>query len=150
VTIVLTRPLSPPHDPWQRTPVAWVGAWEVRQFDRADPRVDGLRRRGFLHLQLWHPGRRISILSPSRLTEGCFEAALPDGERIAEPTWAGLRERFGDLELPSTSEIFALESWFVRPSEPRVVQLLRRWWSGAARPSPVRPARDRRLEWVAP
>ena len=46
---------------------------ELRQFADDDPRTAYFARRGFAHVQLWHPERRVSVLTPSRLTGGNFE-----------------------------------------------------------------------------
>jgi hypothetical protein len=133
VTTILTQPLPSPHDPWERCALAWVGEWDVRQFSTADPKLDYFRRRGFLHLQLWHPGARISILTPSRLTAGNFEAWAQGGERFAVSRWNDLGAHFEGIALPTATEVAALESWFVRREEPRALHQLRTWWNGTAR-----------------
>jgi hypothetical protein len=133
----LVSSLPPPHDPGERTPVAWVGLWEVRQFPDGDARLAYFRPRGFHHLQLWNPAARISILTPSRLTAGLFEMWPEGGQRSSAATWRQVTEQLRGVELPSAIEISALESWFIEREEPRALRLLRAWWRRA--PS-TRPA----------
>jgi hypothetical protein len=49
-----------------------IGAWEVRLF--TGRKFQYFVTRGLWHAQLWHPTARISILTPSRLTCGRYEA----------------------------------------------------------------------------
>ena len=120
--------LPPPHDPGERTPVAWVGLWEVRQFADGDARLDYFRPRGFHHLQLWQPEARISILTPSRLTAGLFEVWPEGGQRASASTWREVGAQLPGVDLPGAIEVLALESWFVEREEPRTLRLLRLWW----------------------
>jgi hypothetical protein len=62
----------PPHDPRERDLVMRLGEWEVRVF--SGRKFEHFVSRGFWHLQLWHPVARVSVLSPSRLTRGFYEA----------------------------------------------------------------------------
>jgi hypothetical protein len=62
----------PPHDPRERDVALDVDAWEVRLF--TDRKFDYFVTRGFWHVQLWHPAGRVSVLTPSRLTNGFYEA----------------------------------------------------------------------------
>jgi hypothetical protein len=135
----LVSSLPPPHDPGERTPVAWVGLWEVRQFPDGDARLAYFRPRGFHHLQLWHPSERISILTPSRLTAGRFEVWPESSLRSSAATWREVTEHLAGLgvESPTAVEIVALESWFLASDEPRAMRLLRLWWRG---PHSSRPA----------
>lgn len=129
VRLALVSALPPPHDPGERVAVAWAGRWEVRQFAGGDFRRPGaVRNRGFHHLQLWHPGARISILTPSRLTAGRYEAWPEGGERLSAASWRGLADQLAPVELPGVTEVAALESWFVTREEPRSLRLLRLWW----------------------
>lgn len=129
----LVSSLPPPHDPGERTPVAWVGLWEVRQFPDGDARLRYFRPRGFHHLQLWHPSARISILTPSRLTAGLFELWPEGGERSRLSTWREVADRLTGTAVPSAIEIIALESWFIAREEPRSLRLLRLWWRAPSR-----------------
>ena len=112
--------------------MAWVGAWEVRQFAQGDARLIYFRPRGFHHLQLWHPVERISILTPSRLTAGRFEMWPEGGERLSAVSWRDVRTQLAGVDLPGATEIFAIESWFVAREEPRALRLLRLWWRKGA------------------
>jgi len=135
----------PPHDPGERIRVAWAGNWEVRQFAPDDPKLEYFRSRGFLHLQLWHPGEWISILTRSRLTAGHFEMWRPGPVRGPATSWSAVVARLGGVRAPSATEVFALESWFIERQEPASLRLLRRWWRGrdgrAAAGPPAPPAR---------
>ncbi len=63
----------PPHDPRERCRVGWINEWQVRIFSRQDVKYGYFARHGFLHLQLWHPIFRLSILTPSNLTAAHYE-----------------------------------------------------------------------------
>jgi hypothetical protein len=118
-----------PHDPRDREVVARAGAWEVRQFDRADRKHAYFAPRGFLHLQLWHPVAGVSVLTPSRLTGGNYELWDAEGDRVALPEWADVMSYLTDLTPPGAARIAALERWFVTTHENATVALLRTWWS---------------------
>jgi hypothetical protein len=62
----------PPHDPRERELALVTDGWEVRLF--AGSKFQYFVTRGFWHLQLWHPRERVSVLTPSRLTCGFYEA----------------------------------------------------------------------------
>lgn len=119
-----------PHDPREREVVGRAGAWEVRQFAAGDAKLAYFTVRGFLHLQLWHPQAQISILTPSRLTAGHFEAWLAD-TRIAVRRWVDLDAALGG-RAPAQAELRALERWFVLRHEPAELHLLRLWWAATA------------------
>lgn len=69
---------SGPHAPAPRTLLAVLpGGWEVRGFGPSDPRVPFALGRGFWHVQLYEPTARLSVLTPSRLTDGWYEVAAP-------------------------------------------------------------------------
>lgn len=108
-----------PHHPSDRVRVRRAGRggiWEVRIFSPASPLYERLARRGMLHLQLWHPGSGVSVLSPSALTGYRFEAFPIEGwtagcfgfERVHE----AVRLHHG-LELPARDEVESLETAFV-------------------------------------
>lgn len=61
-----------PHDPRERELAMALGGWEVRIF--TGRKFQYFVTRGLWHVQLWHPRARISILTPSRLTCGRYEA----------------------------------------------------------------------------
>lgn len=73
----------PPHDPRERRTILWLGDWEVRLHD--DRKFRYFIARGLWHLQLWHPERRLSVLTPSRLTHGLYEVFPIDGWKA----WVG-------------------------------------------------------------
>ncbi|MCA9690593.1 MAG: hypothetical protein R3A51_09190 [Nannocystaceae bacterium] len=73
------RPPPPPHDPRERILQRLLGPWHVRQFPPGDARLAYFTPRGLLHLQLWHPEAGVSVLTPSRLTNGRFEVFPVDG-----------------------------------------------------------------------
>jgi len=106
----------PPHDPRERIIVSRAGAWEVRAFAETDPKFDYLIRHGMWHLQLWHPGERVSILTASALTAGCYEL-FPVRRRTArvgsrQEVVALIAGRPG-LVAPSVGTLAVLEAWFV-------------------------------------
>jgi hypothetical protein len=109
------------HDPAQRVLVGTIGAWELRQSAEA--------RRGMAHVQLWEPTARVSIVTPSRATYGCFEARI-DGVVVAARSWAALRRSLAGraVDVPSLATMRAVERWFVLATESKTGRLLRMWW----------------------
>lgn len=110
----------PPHDPRERALVDFVDGWQVRVFPATDPKFPYFVGRRLLHVQLWHPEARVSVLTPSRLTAGCFEAfpyrdwkirlRCPDAlERV-------VRDSHG-VALPALPRLAALVLWHVRAAE---------------------------------
>lgn len=67
----------PPHDPAEREIAQTIGDWEVRVF--ADGKFGFFVERGLWHVQLWHPGARVSVLTPSRLTGDAYEIFSSSG-----------------------------------------------------------------------
>jgi hypothetical protein len=120
----------PPHDPRERELVACAGAWQVMQFGVADARLAYFTPRGFLHLQLWHPTAKVSVLTPSRLTAGTFEVWFAGGERFRARDWRELAAALGryNVSAPSEIEVRALERWLVARNETPTLRLLRTWW----------------------
>jgi hypothetical protein len=83
-----------PHDPNDRiavetftvgTTASVFGEWQVRLFDPAGVFRHYLSQQSLLHVQLWNPYFRVSILTPSRLTGGYFESFPVRGWKIASP-----------------------------------------------------------------
>jgi hypothetical protein len=115
----------PPHDPSERALVCKLGAWEFRAFPPDDPKHRYFATRELLHLQLWHPDARVSLLTPSRLTAGAFELFPVDGwkcvVRSAEEARRLARYAHG-VELPSPLRLAALIEWYVRSEERRASQ----------------------------
>lgn len=108
--------LPPLHAPDDRELLAHVGTWQVRRHALHDERFAYCASRAFLHVQLWRPDRQISILTPSRLTNGRFEIAR-GWRRASVSTWPGVVALLPDHELPSGSELAALTMWLVVRSE---------------------------------
>jgi hypothetical protein len=109
--------IPPPHDPRERVLVARLGDWEVRAFAADDARADYLERNGFAHFQLWHPAARISVLTPSRLSEALYEVFPIRGWKQREPGWCRLRDliaREHGVRLPPLAELRAIDRWFGR------------------------------------
>jgi hypothetical protein len=109
--------LPPLHAPCDREVVAHVGPWEVRRHAAGDIRFAYLASRSLLHLQLWQPARRISVLTPSRLTGDRFEIAAC-WRRAWVSTWHGVLAQLPDLQLPSGAELAALTTWLVCRARP--------------------------------
>lgn len=115
----------PPHDPRDRVLVDTVGDWEVRCFAPGDPKFHYFVTRRLLHVQLWHPAARVSVLTPSRLTAGLFEAFPHEGwkARVRCPdALAAMVERDHGLALPALPRLAALVSWHVRAAERRATR----------------------------
>ena len=77
--------------------------------------------RGLLHLQLWHPAARVSVLTPSRLTCDRYEVFPVRGWKLAMDDLASLERVCRDLlrvELPGLARIVAIQRWFVHGAEP--------------------------------
>ncbi|MBX3225658.1 MAG: hypothetical protein KIT84_31230 [Labilithrix sp.] len=104
----------PPHDPRDREEAYALGEWQVRvatgrMFEYFVPR-------GLWHVQLWHPETRISILTPSRLTMGAWEAFPLQTWKARRETWSSLALALAaehDVKLPSAAEVAWVESTFV-------------------------------------
>lgn len=73
----LRRGVPPLHDEHDRVAASSVGSldggWTAFAFGADDGRHAWLLRHGGWHLQLLHDERRVSLLTPSRLTGGAFE-----------------------------------------------------------------------------
>jgi hypothetical protein len=95
-----------------RIVVAKLGDWDVRRHDESEGPHSYFARRGFLHLQLWQPIARVSVLTPSRLTNGRFEI-WRDGLRISQADWHGVTRALAGIAVPSAAEIDAFCRWTV-------------------------------------
>ncbi len=107
----------PPHDPTERVLITHLEGWEVRDFALDDSRYGYFLRHGFLHLQLWHPARGVSLLTPSRLTSDQYEVFPLAGWKRRHADWSALRSqvlREHAVLLPSLVELRAIDRWFVR------------------------------------
>src|SRR5262245_44318024 len=115
----------PPHDPRERVVVAVVDGWEIRAFPPDDSKVAYFVTRGFLHVQLWHPQARVSVLTPSRLTAGRFEAFPCGGWKAPVEATAHLRslvERTHGVAMPAAARLAAIIEWYVRAEERRAAR----------------------------
>lgn len=110
----------PPHDPAERVLITRLDGWQVRDFGYDDVRLAYFATRGFAHFQLWHPERRLSVLTPSRLTDGQYEV-FPIGRwKRRAPSWRALAAllRAHDAPAPpSEACLRALERWFSRAAD---------------------------------
>jgi hypothetical protein len=97
-----------------------VDGWEIRDFSVDDPRHCYFATHGCSHLQLWHGGASFSVLTPSRLTMGLYEAFPIAGWKHREADWHRLAARVladAGLRVPSAVTIRSFERWFVRRVE---------------------------------
>jgi hypothetical protein len=100
----------PPHDPREREIALEVSGWEVRVFGAR--KFQYFVTRGYWHLQLWHPRARISVLTPSRLTRGFYEAypiANWKGQALHYDQLVSLLAGIHDTPLPSKADVMRLE-----------------------------------------
>jgi hypothetical protein len=107
---------TPAHSPTGRDILFESRGWQIRGFNAEHPASQHFAVRGWSHLQLWHEGFGISILTPSRLTESCFEIRLPDRRIARLSTREDVEAMLWDywaLTLPSSSAVFAAHRWFV-------------------------------------
>lgn len=90
---------SSPHDPRERALLDRYGDWEVRACPDSDFRFFYVVERGLWHVQLWQAEARISVLTPSRITCGEYEASSVESSkrrvREFDELDAVLRHHFG-------------------------------------------------------
>jgi len=126
----------PPHDPADRVVVATVDGWEVRAFPEGSRMHDYSVPRMLLHLQLWHPARRVSVLTPSRLALRRWEIFPVAGWKMPIADDQILRDILATelrAPLPGRAALEALLRWFVdRPVR------------NALDPGPTEPRREER------
>lgn len=106
----------PPHDPRERDLIVRLPEWEVRAFPKGGRMHAYFAPRGLLHLQLWHPRARVSVLTPSRLTCGRYEIYPYEGRKLPVADMQALYRAMSALlrcELPPPARLVALERWFV-------------------------------------
>lgn len=75
-------PPPPPHDPRDRELLTRLDDWEIRAF--GSRWFAFFAPRGLWHVQLWHPEKRLSIITPSTLTRGSYE--LSSSSSAGAPT----------------------------------------------------------------
>lgn len=104
-----------PHDPRERERATAIGDWEVRLF--TGRKFQYFVTRGFWHLQLWNPTSRISILSPSRLTCGRYEAFPVASWKVHARSYEALVARIREehqVACPDAAAVMRVERAFVR------------------------------------
>lgn len=104
----------PPHDPRERELAKRIGDWEIRLF--GGRMFQYFVSRGFWHLQLWSPSARVSVLSPSRLTCGFYEAYPVADWKAREPTYdriAQVLAKEHGIDLPNAATMLAVEKAMV-------------------------------------
>lgn len=104
----------PPHDPRERDLATTIDAWEVRVF--GNRQFQYFVTRGLWHVQLWHAGAGLSILTPSRLTRGCYEAYPVANWKAHEANYEDLAVRiaaFHAVPLLTPSDVRGIERAFV-------------------------------------
>ena len=113
------RATPPPlHDPCERILVESLGEWQIRIFRPSGDFHRYFAAKGILHVQLWHPEARVSLLTPSPLTAGRYEVYPFAGWKHARHSYQMLAEevRAGcGLELPREDRVLALVAMFGRP-----------------------------------
>jgi hypothetical protein len=106
-TALITSPLEgtenrfpAPHDPSERALLHAQYGWQIRTYPWNSPQHLVYKTKGMLNLQLWYPKVRLSVLTPSRLTDGQYEIRMGDevvrvrrSLEVAEllHDWAGVR-----------------------------------------------------------
>jgi hypothetical protein len=104
-----------PHDPRDRCWIYETRGWHVRMLAINDPRRRACIARGLLHLQLWNPEKEISILTPSKMTNGSFEV-WKDGQRARLCGYKHLMQFVADeygVALPCYGVVQHFENLFV-------------------------------------
>jgi hypothetical protein len=104
----------PPHDPTERELALTLDGWEARLF--GERMFQYFVTRGLWHLQLWHPAARVSVLTPSRLTHGFYEAYPIARWKARAPTYDALVTRLSGVThepLPARSRVERLEHCLV-------------------------------------
>lgn len=73
----------PQHDPSLRERFATLGSWDLRQLPSDDFRLPYFLAHRLFHVQILNLEARTSILSPSRLTNGCWDVLAANHGRWA-------------------------------------------------------------------
>ena len=97
-----------PHDPRERETALLLEGWEVRVF--TGRWFQYFVTHGLWHLQLWSPAGRVSILTPSRLTRGLYEAFPVSNWKTSAPTYdwlATLITGLGPTHLLAAAQVLA-------------------------------------------
>jgi hypothetical protein len=108
---------APAHDPAERTLLTWAEGWQVRVFAETDFRYGYFARKRMLHVQLWHPRSRVSVLTPSHFTADRWELHCERMWRVTAADSRGIDrvlEPMCGVRLPNIMTLAGLEYWFVR------------------------------------
>lgn len=105
------------HRPGLRKTLAKVDGFEVLGFDSHTRQFQDFAQKGLLHLQLFNQKEEISILTPSPLTDGHFEALTPEEGRIAARCYPALAHYLGrsGVLLPPVSRVMPLLHLYLMP-----------------------------------
>jgi hypothetical protein len=91
-----------------------IDGWELRLF--GERKYQYFVTRGLWHVQLWHPTARVSVLTPSRLTCGFYEAYPIASWKAQAPDYERLVARIAGVHsvaLPSAGTLAKVEKAFV-------------------------------------
>lgn len=106
----------PPHDPLARVTAGALAGWQVRVLTEDRRNTAHLAARGLLHVQLWHPVAGVSLITPSILTAGRYEAYPVGGWKYRPRDLEALRREIGrehPVTVPPAVVIRSIERWFV-------------------------------------
>jgi len=94
-------PLRPPelHDPCERACLSEFGGWSLWSTPRNIPEYTDIVRSGALHMQLFHSGACVSILTPSSLTDNHYELWTP-AQRMRVCCYHHVAEKLVELGAP--------------------------------------------------
>ena len=120
-----------PHDPADRILIGKITAcpltpkfstWEIRAFDRTGPFHVYFSARDMLHLQIWNPYYRVSVLTPSKITGHLYEAFPLYDWKLAAQSYVEIGKEINkqfSTALPKLSEVdlIANEYYMVSSSE---------------------------------
>ena len=110
-------PIQPPapHDPSARACLSDVGDWSLWSTPRNIPNYTQIVRSGQLHMQLWHAGANISILTPSSSTNHHYELWTPN-LRMRICCYQHVAEKLAEFRgplLPCPNIISHFAAWFI-------------------------------------
>ena len=110
-------PLRPPqpHDPSERVCLSEFGDWSLWSIPRNIPEYIDIVRSGGLHMQLFHSGANVSILTPSSLTNNHYELWTPT-QRLRVCCYHHVAETlaaYGAPPPPCPGIISRFTAWFL-------------------------------------
>ena len=110
------------HVESSRALVFWLGDWDVRMSEPGSNEHRLLVVNGMFHIQLWHPEARLSVLTPSPLTDHQFEVANVMGNRFRTDSYdemAAVVQAARHVKMPGVGEtrdvFFAMCTEFLWP-----------------------------------